>query len=100
MVESMRTKLKKDISDNTGEVEIKNFMNNKTDSVNKRLSDWFEDEKIKVTFHTLRKIYFREAWNTHGIASDMREIAYSCEIMDHNELSFASSATYCSVVFY
>jgi hypothetical protein len=101
MVETMRTKLKKDISDNAGEDEIKKFISKKTDSVNKRLSDYFEDEdeKVKVTSHTLRKIYFREAWMTHGIASDMRKIAYSCEIMGHNELSFASSATYCSVVF-
>ena len=68
--------------------------------MNERRSELFLDEEVKVTTHVLRKIYFREAWYTHGIASDMREIAYAREILGHDELSFAASATYLTVEFY
>ncbi len=100
MVETIRTKLKKEITDDAGVDEIKKFIDTKTASVNERLSDYFEEENVKVTSHVLRKLYFCEAWITHGIASDMQEIAYAAEILGHDELSFAASATYISVVYY
>jgi hypothetical protein len=100
MMETMRSKLKKDISDDAGEEEIKNFIHKKTESANQRLSILFLDEEVKVTSHVLRKIYFREAFLNLGLATGMLELAYACEIMGHDELSFGASATYLTVVFY
>ncbi len=85
MVETMRSKLKEDISDDAGQDEVKHFIYKNTVSVNKRLSELFADADVKVTSHTLRKIYFLEAFANHGILmTSMTKLAYSGEIMGHD----------------
>jgi hypothetical protein len=100
MVETMRTKLKKEISDDASQDAVKKFISAKTASVNDRLSELFKHEKEKVTTHVLRKIYFREAFLEHGIKTGMTELAYACEVMGHGPESFQASATYTTVFFY
>ena len=96
----MRTKLKTDISDDASQDKVKKFITTKTASVNKRLLVLFAHEDRKVTSHVLRKIYFREAFTEYGLESGMLELAYSCEVMGHDLLSFKASATYTTVTFY
>ena len=100
MVETLRTKLKTDISDDASQDEVRKFINTKTRSVNDRLLELFTHEKEKVTSHVLRKIYFREAFTEHGIKTGMTELGYACEIMGHGPQSFQASATYTTVIFY
>jgi hypothetical protein len=100
MVETLRTKLKTEISDNASQDEVRKFIAAKTASVNNRLSELFKHEKEKVTSHVLRKIYFREAFIKHGSKTGMTELAYACEVMGHGPRSFGASATYTTVIFY
>ena len=100
MFETMRTKLKEDISDDASQDKVKKFITTKTASVNSRLVELFAHEKEKVTSHVLRKIYFREAFLEHGIKTGMTELAYACEVMGHGPSSFKASATYTTVIFY
>ncbi len=86
--------------------EVKKIIKTKTTSVNKRLSELFEDEDLKVSSHTLRKIYFREAFTNQGIetarqaCSNLRTAHARSWITTNYRLLLMPRTTYTSVIFY